>query len=956
MAAAGRALTYWLLNLLGLVRIVLRRQRSYLGLVAALTIGFVVAVALVISIPLYADAIGYRALRAELVPDAEGTQRPPFAFMFSHIDANDRPLPPDAFARADTYFQTEVARDLGLPLERLVRYANTDKLRLFAVGAPEDADALLPVNVAFAEGVVDHIDLIEGRFPAESTGGDAPVEVMINWRMAEETGTQLGEHLLVADENRRDVRLPVEVVGVWRARNPTDPYWFIHPNSLKDVLLVPEQTYTARLLPLGPRARAQTLWYLTLNGDRVRNSDVPGLIRRIVQTTRHSAEVLPGMQLPVSPRQGLERQYTRARLLTVSLTVFSLPVLALIGYFVVMIAGLVVQRQQGEVAVLRSRGASRAEILLIYLMEGLLLGAAALLVGSLLGPFTATLMGWTRSFLQFVPRDDVEVALSGDVVRIGLWVVALMIAASVLPALGSSAHTIISYKQERARSLGRPFWQRTYLDLLLLVAAWYGYTQLKVRGTINILGQGGPGGDPFSNPLLVLAPMLCQVALALVSLRIFPIVMNVAGGVIGRLPGVAALLALRYLTRSARAYIGPVLLLILTVSLATFTASMAKTLDGHLHDQVYYDVGADMRIADFGQDTQRPQTPGEAPAPRPLTDEPRWQFLPVTDYLRLPGVNAATRVTRSTGETRATEDTGSATVLGIDRTDFPAAAHWRDDYAGQSLGALMNALGADPAALLASRDFLREHSLKVGDRLTVELRDVGDPVQVPFVIAGAVDFFPSVYREDGPFLVANAEYLFEQEGDVFPYEVWLDVAPGTTPDQIRAGINSLGLPSIISQDAPETILVAQERPERQGLYGLLSVGFLGSALLTGLGFMFYALVSFQQRFIELGMLRAIGLSVRQMLKLLICEQFLIIGTGIVTGTAIGVWVSRLFIPFLQVGGEYAQTPPFVVLIAWDQVRLVYLIFTVLMLLALGVVGVFLLRIRIFQAIKLGEAA
>ena len=88
---------YWILNLLGLLRVVAQRQRSYIGLVAALVAGFVVAVALVVSIPLYADAVGYRTLRAELQPDIEGSPRPPFAFMFTHTDANDNPLPPERF-------------------------------------------------------------------------------------------------------------------------------------------------------------------------------------------------------------------------------------------------------------------------------------------------------------------------------------------------------------------------------------------------------------------------------------------------------------------------------------------------------------------------------------------------------------------------------------------------------------------------------------------------------------------------------------------------------------------------------------------------------------------------------------------------------------------------------------------------------------------------------------------
>src|SRR5688500_4861721 len=105
---------YWLLNLVGLLKVVAQRQKSYLGLVLALAAGFVVAVAIVVSIPLYADAVGYRALRTELQPDTEGNRRPPFAFMFSHIDSNATPLPDSAFRAADTFFMATAARSLGL--------------------------------------------------------------------------------------------------------------------------------------------------------------------------------------------------------------------------------------------------------------------------------------------------------------------------------------------------------------------------------------------------------------------------------------------------------------------------------------------------------------------------------------------------------------------------------------------------------------------------------------------------------------------------------------------------------------------------------------------------------------------------------------------------------------------------------------------------------------------------
>jgi putative ABC transport system permease protein len=103
-------------------------------------------------------------------------------------------------------------------------------------------------------------------------------------------------------------------------------------------------------------------------------------------------------------------------------------------------------------------------------------------------------------------------------------------------------------------------------------------------------------------------------------------------------------------------------------------------------------------------------------------------------------------------------------------------------------------------------------------------------------------------------------------------------------------------------------------------------------------------------------LRAIGLSSRQLGTLLACEQALIIGIGGSAGTLIGVAASQLFIPFLQVRrGEHAQIPPFIVGIAWDQIAVIYAVFFGMLLLAVAMMVLLLRRMKLFQAVKLGEA-
>jgi putative ABC transport system permease protein len=267
----------------------------------------------------------------------------------------------------------------------------------------------------------------------------------------------------------------------------------------------------------------------------------------------------------------------------------------------------------------------------------------------------------------------------------------------------------------------------------------------------------------------------------------------------------------------------------------------------------------------------------------------------------------------------------------------------------------MNRLAVDPAGVLVSQDFMARHGLSVGDALRLTVSTEGENHEILFTIAGPLRLFPTLYPQDGPFFVANLDHIHEGMGGVFPYDVWLTADPDMGSGAIVNGARELGFNVVAASDARETILAEQTRPERQGLFGLLSVGFLAAAALTVLGFLVYAVGSFQRRFIELGMLRAVGLSVPQMAGYLAGEQALLILVGAGIGTALGVWASSLFIPYLQVGADKTVlVPPFVVQIAWKELWTIYAVFGAMFVLAVIVLMVLLLRMRVFEAVKLGE--
>jgi putative ABC transport system permease protein len=157
------------------------------------------------------------------------------------------------------------------------------------------------------------------------------------------------------------------------------------------------------------------------------------------------------------------------------------------------------------------------------------------------------------------------------------------------------------------------------------------------------------------------------------------------------------------------------------------------------------------------------------------------------------------------------------------------------------------------------------------------------------------------------------------------------------------------------KDGAELATKEQRRPEWGGFVGILSAGFASAAGLTMFAFVLDALASLRLRFVEFGVLRAIGLSMGQMASVVLIRQMLVALYGTSVGTAIGIGVSHLYVPHLAIGGSFGgSVPPILVRIAWSDISAVY----IALLLALEAITLLtvlaLRRARFFEAIKLGQ--
>jgi putative ABC transport system permease protein len=938
-------------------RFAVRRLAAQPGLTLANLLGLTCAIMLVVSIPIYVDATFHRMLRQELDTGANMQGLPPFAFMFHYVGswAGARAWP--EVAAADAYLSGPATDELGLAPELTIRSLKTDRFHLF----PDTADPtrslrgrLGTVSLGAITGLRDHVSLVAGAFPAPAaTFQGGPLEALVSEALANRVGLDVGETYIVFDNEGPTIQIPVRVAGIWVATDPGEPFWFTRPETWQDVFLVPEATFLGALHERIEQPISEAVWYLIVDGSGVRTGNATAVEAAIGRMQMQVANLLP-KTLVSSPLPALQRYQRAARQLMTQLYVFSLPLLSMDLLFVGLVAGMTAAGRRNEVAILRSRGVSARQVVGAAAVEALILGLAAFILGLPAGITTTSAAANARGFLDFTAHAPVQVALDAWTLTAGLVAVGLGVLAQVLPVVGTTGLTIVSQRQERVRMLRPPWWQRAGLDFLLLTVAAYGAYQLRQTGELLLPSSTGndiAAADPFRNPLLLIVPFLAFLGLALLLARVLPRAVAALAWLAAHTHSVSFLLAARQFARMPGFYAAPLILTVVTLSLSAFIASTAGSLDRHLYEQVRYSSGAEMVVR---PDVEMGLGGDEAASAPGATHQMGWYYVPIAEYLKTPGVQTASRV----GSYRATLAPAGSTVgafMGVDSAAFAQVAHWRPDFATADLDALMRRLGGRPDAVLAPSSFLASQGLRVGDSLRLYVNVFGQEVPLRLTIAGSFELFPTWNPRFGQLFVGNLDHLHGQVGSDLPATVWLALIPGSDRAEVRAALRRLNPYSVVVWPSADEVIAEQERPERQGLIGIFSVGFLAVTLLAVVGFFLHASHSLQRRTVELAVLRTLGISAWQVVSYLTWEMLFLLACGLGLGVALGALGSQLWIPYYRVGGgSLSAVLPLEVEIAWPAVVSFCALFGVLLLVLLGLAIMTLRRLQLSQAIKLLE--
>jgi ABC-type lipoprotein release transport system permease subunit len=963
-------------------------------LLLAVGIGIIVAVVLICTVPLYNTLVANIQLQAKINSEGPAGRNVEIQVTSDGFSALQRRAEDDTVRTLSGQYLASFAQpDVN-------NYLTADPMLLAALGARQYELGLINAAQVQFEAfdyaqARSHMQLAPGSALPQppQAGVNTPYDALVTRQMANDQGIKIGDRLVTAEFGAHNRQIVARVVGIWSPTDPEDGFWngrqfdVVHSDvppllpAVYPVLL--DRDALTQAISSVPDLGVTQHWVSYTVPTRVSTNNMANVSSNIHLLQSHLTGSITDPGVHVAVATGLVGTIADMQR---QLALLGLPTYMIVGQvvglallFVAAMAGLLVDRQAGEIATLKSRGASGAQILGSYAVQGLLLGGLAVVAGPFLAAAlalalvrwfvptaSATTAGASGSYLASLatPATVAAPALAG----------ALLGAAAVVAAAQRAARLdALAFRREQGRATRQPFWRRYYLDVGLAIVCALGYLELGQFGglqTRQLLGQG------TSSLLLLAAPGLLLLAGALLLLRLFPLVAAAGARVAARGRGATGMLAFAQVARSPAGPYRLALLLALGAGLGLFALTFDASLVRSASDRAAYQVGSDLRLVENASEL-------------PSVDARIQQQLAT-----LPAVRGLTAVYRNSVSTTIDEGGITVDLLAVDPATWQRVAggtSWRSDYADASLATLMAGLrthqhgnsAADragqtgagapshPVWALVSQTFASDLSLKVGDRFAMELPGAAGTSSF-FVVGAIVQDFPTVYPALAPggFMVVD---LYEGLGAIQvatqgnmtqqgPNEYWLQTSDdGTQRTALARALvqqaANLDISHVEDRRAVEASIASN--PVQAGMRGLLTVGALIAAALAVLGSVVQSTLAARQRVVQFAVWRTLGMASRQLVALLLSEQLVVYAFGLLGGTLLGLVLVTATLPYLQFSDTTIDpaklgVPPYVLAINVVGMLEFYAILLGAFAVALLVAARYAATVGLGKTLRLGE--
>ena len=583
-------------------QLVLRRMGNAKFLLTSVFIGILFATTLAAAVPIYLASLERLALNIEI--DRLGRFQSKLLGFAYYI-----PFTEQRMAETDRTFEEiveeyidEIYTDHRRYVTGLQFYADTPSIPLPPADVADSSAAR-----AFLRSLSDfqqHVTVVEGRLPQPQTTDDpnAPVlEAVLGQIAASQLRLQVGDVLRLTPDLTVPQVISVPIVGIVEPSDPNADYWLPtpalyfrpeapDPDDEGDGIYNPQIPPIPLFADMGPLVEtvdstfpgtlSVSIWTISLD-KAVMKTWTPSQVRgsfnefetQFAMRMPGAAEVSSGIY------RMLARFNTRSFFSRVPLLLLQTLMVATVLFFLVMMVSYLVRSRQADSALLSARGVSTSQLFRIYALEGLIMTVIAVLFAPFLAVAGVALAGKLPFFREMTNGEFLPLVVGPMpfIVAAATGLACLVVYA--IPAAVGTRGGLLLHKLRSSRPPSIPFVHRYYLDIGVLVLGGLIFWELYNRGKIL---SGGLFKSVEVNEVLLLAPVIFLLVVALLFLRVFPVVLRFIAGESPMLSHVLLGLAVVPLAvgipyREIREdplgteWVGPVLILALVIATYFFT-------------------------------------------------------------------------------------------------------------------------------------------------------------------------------------------------------------------------------------------------------------------------------------------------------------------------------------------------------------------------------------------------
>jgi putative ABC transport system permease protein len=586
------------------------------------------------------------------------------------------------------------------------------------------------------------------------------------------------------------------------------------------------------------------------------------LLQRIERSLPRGTEAITGVQRTTENTDEINAAFLD--LFTTFLTVFAGIALVVATFSIYNTFSIIVAQRTRQAALLRAIGAGRRQILTAVVVEAVVVGVIASAAGVVGGLGMAAVLKVLLDAIGFaLPAGGL--VLHPSVVLIGLSVgVVVTLVAGLGPAVKASRVAPLAALRDAAVEDGRASARRALAGAALVAI-----------GAAIVLAAVLPG-----SPQLGLAGLgaLCT----LVGVVVFgPVVAGPVAGIIGaparRLRGVTAALGRENAMRNPRRTSGTAAALMVGVAVVTLFTIFAASLKAAIDDSVTGSFTGDLVISSgrFGGSGLSPQL--------------------ARDINRLPAVADATGL--GTGRALVGRSTKTVTVV-----DPPRLAPVLDlDVVSGSLASL------DASHFAVSQRIADDRGWRVGTAVPVTLPD---NTTTPLVVG-------TIFKSrdiTGDYLLSRATWAPHAVQNL-DTTVLIRLAPGVTVASGRRAVEQAARPFGAPRVEDRSQYAASAGAFVDMMLGVVYVLLALAIAIALMGIANTLSLSMYERTRELGLLRAIGESRRQVRSMIRWESVIIATFGAAGGLGVGAFLGWALVKAASGGSGEMVTPTFTAPIA-----------------------------------------